>query len=127
VLGLDANHRELFYKELLTAYSEKPRTIVISTHLIEEAADIIEDVIIIKEGKVIIQEPVESVLSQGYSVSGAAGAVDSFIKGKNILGSDTLGGLKTAYILEKAVPENTPQGLEISRMDLQKLFIRMTN
>ncbi len=127
VLGLDANHRELFYRELLAAYSEKPRTIVISTHLIEEAADIIEDVIVIKEGKIIMQDSVESVLSQGYSVSGAAGAVDSFIKGKNILGADTLGGLKTAYVLEKAVPGNIPPGLEISRLDLQKLFIRMTN
>jgi ABC-2 type transport system ATP-binding protein len=32
VLGLDANHRDMFYKELLKNYSEKPKTIVISTH-----------------------------------------------------------------------------------------------
>lgn len=127
VLGLDANHRELFYKELLQTYCEKPRTIVISTHLIEEAADIIEEVIVIKNGKLILQDSVEKVLSQGYSVSGAASAVDSFIQGKSVLGVDTLGGLKTAYVLEKVDKDKMPAGLEISKLDLQKLFIRMTN
>lgn len=36
VLGLDANHREIFYQELIETYSDHPRTFVISTHLIEE-------------------------------------------------------------------------------------------
>lgn len=127
VLGLDANHRDLFYKELLLNYSERPKTIIISTHLIEEAADIIEDVIVIKAGKVIINDSVEKVLSQGYSVSGTAAAIDKFTVGKNVLGSDSLGGLKTAYLLEKIDKTNIPAGLEVARLDLQKLFIHMTN
>lgn len=127
VLGLDANHRDLFYKELLHNYNEKPKTIIISTHLIEEAADIIEDVIVIKNGKVLLQDSVEKVLSQGYSVSGTAAAVDNYIRGRNVLGVDSLGGLKTAYLLEKADKTGIPPGLEVSRLDLQKLFIHMTN
>jgi len=51
VLGLDANHRELFYRMLVEDYSERPRTIVLSTHLIEEIADIIEQVVILKEAQ----------------------------------------------------------------------------
>ena len=47
VLGLDANHRELFYRILLAKYGEKPFTVVLSTHLIEEVASIIEDVVIL--------------------------------------------------------------------------------
>ncbi len=130
VLGLDANHRELFYRELLQSYNAKPRTMVISTHLIEEAADIIEDVIVIKNGRVILQDSVESVLSQGYAVSGTVAVVDSFIKDKNVIGIDTLGGLKTAYIMEKLKKtsfEAIPSGLEVTKLDLQKLFIQMTN
>lgn len=128
VLGLDANHRDLFYKELLQNYSERPKIIVISTHLIEEAADIIEDVIVIKNGKVIMNDSVEKVLSQGYSVSGSAGAVDKFITGKKVLGMDTIGGLKTAYLLEgKIAQSDVPPGLEVSKLDLQRLFIYMTN
>jgi len=127
VLGLDANHRDLFYRELLLNYSETPKTIIISTHLIEEAADIIEDVIVIKNGKVLMNDSVENVLSQGYSVSGTTAAIDKFIAGKKVLGTDSLGGLKTAYLLEKIDKSAISDGLEVTKLDLQKLFIHMTN
>lgn len=127
VLGLDANFRDLFYRELLTNYSENPRTIVISTHLIEEAADVIEDVVIIKDGKIIMQDSVQSVLSNGYTVTGPAQAVDSFVLGKHVLGSDTLGGMKSAYLLEPLEQGNIPKGVEVSKMKLQNLFIHLTN
>ncbi|HEX2924809.1 MAG TPA: ABC transporter ATP-binding protein [Ruminiclostridium sp.] len=127
VLGLDANHRDLFYKELLQSYSERPKTIVISTHLIEEAADIIEEVVIIKSGKLLMKEPVEKVLSQGYAITGSISAVDSFTAGKNVLGADTIGGLKSAYVLGSLDKDSVPNGLEVSKPDLQKLFIHMTN
>ena len=126
VLGLDANHREMFYKLLLEKYAEKPFTAVISTHLIEEVSGIIEDVIIIKNGRVISNESCEELLSKGYTVSGTVAEVDSFIKDKQVIGTDTLGGLKTAYILGR-VEENVPEGLELTRLDLQKLFIQLTN
>lgn len=127
VLGLDANHRDLFYKELIQNYSENPRTIIISTHLIEEVADIIENAIVLKNGKIIMNDSVENILSQGYCVSGNASKVDQFIAGKNVIGTDTLGGLKTAYLMEKINQSSIPDGLEISKLDLQKLFIYMTN
>lgn len=127
VLGLDANHRDLFYKELIQSYSEKPRTIIISTHLIEEAADIIENAIVLKNGKILMNDSVENILSLGYCVSGNAEAVDKFIAGKNVLGTDALGGFKTAYLLGKINQSSIPDGLEVSKLDLQKLFIYMTN
>ena len=40
VLGLDANHRELFYSELIQSYSDNPRTFIVSTHLIEPEKDV---------------------------------------------------------------------------------------
>lgn len=51
VLGLDANHRDLFYKHVVNRYSERPATFVISTHLIEETAGIIERAVVIKKGR----------------------------------------------------------------------------
>jgi len=45
VLGLDANHRDLFYKVLIEKYSQSPCTIVISIHLIEEVSNIIENIV----------------------------------------------------------------------------------
>ncbi len=127
ILGLDANHRDLFYKELLKNYSINPRTIVISTHLIEEVSDIIEEVIIISKGKTLLFDTVENLLSQGYTVSGSSTAVENYIAGKNVLGVDSLGGLKSAYILDQLNRAELPEGLEISKLDLQKLFVHLTN
>jgi ABC-2 type transport system ATP-binding protein len=126
ILGLDANHRELFYRILLEKYSDHPCTIIISTHLIEEVSALIENVIIIKKSKIIKDESCENLLSQGYTVSGNASLVDTYIAGKNILGTDSIGGLKSAYILGTRGDE-IPAGIEISRLDLQKLFIKLTN
>lgn len=128
ILGLDANHRELFYKRLLEKYAAEPFTVVLSTHLIEEVASLIEDVVIIKEGRVLRQESRESLLAQGYTVSGGAAAVDAYLQGRQVLGVDSLGGLRTAYVLgapDKAAA--AAKDLEFGAIDLQKLFIRLTN
>ncbi len=126
VLGLDANHRDLFYRILIERYSENPCTIVISTHLIEEVSNVIEDIIIIKQGKIIKNESREELLSQGYTVSGVASIVDDYVADKNVIGVDQIGGLKTVYVLGK-LDKNVPEGIEISKLDLQKLFIQLTN
>ena len=125
VLGLDANHRELFYRRLIENYAARPRTVIISTHLIEEIADIVEQVVIIKEGRILLDKPAEEVKAMGYAISGKAGAVDAYCAGREVLDVESLGGLKTACILGK--PEDVPEELELSRLDLQKLFIRLTN
>ena len=125
VLGLDANHRDLFYKTLIARYAENPFCAVLSTHLVEEVSSIVEDVVIIHKGQILKNEPRDTLLAQGYTVSGSAALVDEFIKGKQVLACDTLGGLKTAHILGQRA-EVTP-GLEVSSLDLQKLFVQLTN
>jgi len=127
VLGLDANHRDLFYRIVIEKCSENPCTIIISTHLIEEAAGVIDHVIIIKDGEIIKDESRDDLMSKGYTATGAASVVDSFIADKNVLGTDSLGGLKTAYISEALDRSTVPSGIEISKMDLQRLFIQLTN
>lgn len=127
VLGLDANNRDLFYRLLLDKYIAQPFTIVISTHLIEEVSNIIEDVLIIKKGKILWNESRDELLGKGYTVSGSASAVEQYITGKKVIGVDALGGLKSAYILGDAGASQLPEGLEISRLDLQKMFVQMTN
>ena len=126
VLGLDANHRDLFYRTLLSRYTQRPFTAVISTHLIEEVASLIEDVVLIHKGEVLRQGSCQDLLSQGYTVSGPKGLVEEYLKGKNVLGVDALGGLESGYVLGEPDRTSLPQGLELSGLDLQKLFILMT-
>lgn len=125
VLGLDAGHRELFYRELLDSYGKNPRTIILSTHLIEEAASLLEEVVILHEGKVLCRKTCEELLHSGYTVSGKQTDIDAYISGKQVLSQHSIGGLKTAVIYGKPEKE-IPETLEMGRMDLQKLFVAMT-
>lgn len=127
VLGLDANHRDMLYRLMIEKYAENPCTIIISTHLIEEVSSVIEDVVIIKEGEIIRNTTRDALLSEGYSISGNADAVDLYIRGKTVIGADSLGTYKTAYIVGKADKKSIPDELEVSSLDLQKLFIQLTN
>lgn len=127
VLGLDANHRDMFYRFMLEKYGEKPFTAIISTHLVEAVASIFEHVVVINDGRIIKNEPRETLLASGYSVSGKTEAVREYVKDKEILGSDTLGSYETAYISGTRPKSGVPETLEIGKMDLQRLFIQLTN
>ncbi len=125
VLGLDANHRELFYRLLIERYAETGSTFIISTHLIDECANLIEKAIIIDKGRLVTADDTERIMENSYTVTGPAELVDKYTAGKTVVGSDTVGGIRSAYV--KGKPENVPQGLEISKASLQSLFIQMTN
>lgn len=126
VLGLDANHRELLYKIIVEEYADNPRMIAVATHIIEEVAGLLEEVIIIEKGKVIETDSVENLLSRGYCVTGKAELVDSLCVDKNVIGNESIGALKVAYILGHDNISEIPDGLEISPLNLQKLFIVLT-
>jgi len=126
VLGLDALHRDMFYKLLLEHYSNNPCTIVISTHLISEVANLVEHCFIIKKGKLIKDAPCEELLNAGYTVSGGSSLVDEYLHGKTVLSVNTLGGLKTAFLSgEMPTQSQLPQGLELGKANLQEYFIHL--
>jgi len=127
ILGLDANHRDMFYKILLEKYSQNPCTVVLSTHLIEEVSGVIEDVVIIRQGEILKQASQEELLANAFVITGNAAEVDRFTEGKKILGTESLGGFKTVYLSEFVEKSSLPSGLELSKMDLQKYFIQLTN
>lgn len=51
-LGMDAVARELFYRTLLADYAENPRTVIMSSHLIEEVEDLLDHVIFVDDGRI---------------------------------------------------------------------------
>lgn len=128
--GLDAAHRELFYSLLLEDYGEYPRTIILSTHLVEEVTHVIEDVIIIKEGRLVIQSLVEDLLQQVQIISGQKDKVDEFLINKKVLNREVYGNKGIAVIWEELSNEDyyslEKEGVAIDRITLQKLFIHIT-
>ncbi|CUN86581.1 ABC transporter ATP-binding protein [Clostridium disporicum] len=131
VLGLDANHRELFYKELMKDYIENPKTIILSTHIIEEVSSLLENVVILNDRKIVNTEESEELLNKVYTVSGLGQNVDKYIEAKEIVNIESLSNYKSVTVLgeinnkDKELAENL--GLEFSKVELQKLFIYLTN
>ena len=129
-LGLDAVARQLFYDRLLEDYSEHPRTVVLSTHLIDEVSNLLEHVIVIDDGRILVNESAESLRGTAATVAGTAKAVDRFATGRRVLHRENFGGLATVTIdaisaADRA--EASAAGLEFSPVSLQQLIVRLTN
>ena len=80
--GLDAVARRLFYDRLLADYAEHPRTVVLSTHLIDEVADLLERVVILDHGRVVLDADADDVRGSATTVSGQAAGVEEFVVGR---------------------------------------------
>jgi len=60
-LGLDILYRKQFYQRLLEDYFDEHKTIVITTHQVEEIEHILTDVMFIRDGRVVLDAPMEDV------------------------------------------------------------------
>jgi ABC-2 type transport system ATP-binding protein len=60
-LGLDILYRKQFYQRLLEDYFDDQKTILITTHQVEEVEHILTDVMFIRDGKVVLDAPMEVV------------------------------------------------------------------
>ncbi|MDI9582002.1 MAG: ABC transporter ATP-binding protein [Thermobispora sp.] len=129
-LGLDAPSRQLFYEQLLADYLAHPRTIIMSTHLIDEVSWLFEEVVIIHQGRLVIHEERDTLLSKGTSVTGPAALVDGFTAGMQVLGSRSLGPTKSVTVygeLDDARRRKAQEsGLELGPVPLQDLFTHLT-
>lgn len=126
VLGLDAQHRDMFYRLLMEHCGGGEQTVIISTHLIQEAAPLIEHAVIIKDGKILRNAPAEELKGAAHTVTGPAGLVDGYISGRRVLNTTSIGGLKTVCV-EGEPDARVPAGLEVSPMGLQDYFISLMN
>ncbi|GMX65156.1 ABC transporter ATP-binding protein [Paenibacillus elgii] len=129
-LGLDAVARGLFYEKLLEDYSIHPRTVILSTHLIDEVSRLLEHVIMIDGGKLILNEDTEALRGRAFAVIGTARNVEKFIRAREIIHQEAIGGLISATVMdelsEKERKEGEALGLEFSPVSLQQLVIHLT-
>ncbi|WP_390407175.1 ATP-binding cassette domain-containing protein [Lacticaseibacillus jixiensis] len=126
VLGLDANHRELFYQEFLATYAMRPRTFVIATHLIEEVSGLLSHVMVIDRGQVRLDEDTETLQQLGRVVSGPAALVEDYLTDVPVISSTRLGGMLTAYTLHAPLQRPLPADVSLDGIQLQRLFIELT-
>lgn len=129
VAGLDVVMRERFYQLLLADYAETGRTFIVSTHIIEEAANVFERVIILDKGRVIENTPVDELLAQFRAVSGHAEVVDQACMGVEVLTAQSLGLHKSVVVRSSpeklAMLEKCDADVTISPVNLQNAFVAL--
>lgn len=126
VAGLDVVAREQFYKLLLEEYSTSGRTFLISTHIIEEAADVLEEVIILHEGKILLVEETQELLERVRYVSGKAEEVDAAVAGLETHHPETLGRSKGVTVfLKPGQKVDESRDVSIQMVNLQKAFVAL--
>ena len=125
--GLDVVMRERFYQLLLEDFAQTNRTFLVSTHIIEEAASVFEQVIILDEGRILENCPTEELVDQFRYISGREDEVDRVCAGLEVLSVHQMGRHKTAAVRGGGVKlEDARQAdVDIVPMNLQNVFVAL--
>ncbi|MDP4120060.1 MAG: ABC transporter ATP-binding protein [Bacillota bacterium] len=125
-LGLDAVIRERFYDAVIEDFQKYPRTIIISTHLIDEVSRLFENVIIVDRGKILLQSDTMELKEKAYYISGKEDAVKACAEGTIILDEERFGStfIYSVYSRNGLKCQND---VEIQSIPLQKLFVYFIN
>jgi len=89
-LGLDILYRKQFYTTLLNDYFDEERTIIITTHQVEEVEGLLTDLIFIKNGRLILEAEMENIESQ---------FVELEVRGESVEHARTLGPISERSVL----------------------------
>jgi len=122
-LGFDAVMRHHFNTLLLESYTVCPRVIIVSTHLIDEIEKVTERLIIIDNGRILVEAGIDDIDEKAYTLSGHANAVAPLIDGLNCIGKTEAGSVMAAHIYDDRIAP--PEGVAIDRLSLQDFFINI--
>jgi ABC-2 type transport system ATP-binding protein len=128
-LGLDAVARQQFYDRLIADWTEQPRTVVLSTHLIEEIGDLLEHVVLIDRGRLLLDEDADTLRERALTVAGPAAAVAGFAAGRRVLRSEAVGGFTRAVVQTTGDGDHaaaSTAGLTAEPTSLQQLVVALS-
>jgi ABC-2 type transport system ATP-binding protein len=129
-LGLDAVARQIFYDRLLADYAEHPRTILLSSHLIDEIANLIERVLVIDQGRILMDESTEDARGGAFTVIGDTERVEEMLAEHEIIHRESMGRVTSVTVLGRLTPtlrrELQEADLDLAPVSLQQLVVRRT-
>lgn len=120
-LGLDVVYRKLFYATLLNDYFDHSKTIIVTTHQVEEIEHILTDVIFIDRGSVVLADNLESISQRFFEVAVTADKVAA-AKALNPIAERPEVG-KHVYLYETESPERLSELGEPQPPRLADLFV----
>ncbi|PVW04354.1 ABC transporter ATP-binding protein [Microbacterium sp. Gd 4-13] len=124
-LGLDATARRFFYDALMQDYIDHPRTIIVSTHLIDEMEPLLEHVVIVDGGRLVREAAADELRGSAITLSGLTATVDDLAAGHRVLQRRTVGGLSSVVVeatdADSITERATRAGAQVSPATLQDL------
>lgn len=128
--GMDMSVRSDFYRALLKDYIAYPRTIILSSHHLDEIENLIEDVLLIEAGQKILHLSVDEFKEYAIGVTGTAGLIEELIKSREVYLKQKVGTEKEYVVVksEKGVTEQAKRlGLDITIVSPSDLSMYLTN
>ncbi|WP_078553054.1 ABC transporter ATP-binding protein [Bacillus alkalicellulosilyticus] len=129
--GMDAAVRKDFYRALLKDYLQHPRTIVLSSHLVNEIEDILEDILLIKEGEVLLHLEVDELKKYAVGLRGKNEIVEKWVEGHEIIYQESFGVNQSYHVVRNLFNESTIEqikksGVEVTAVDVNDLCVYLT-
>jgi ABC-2 type transport system ATP-binding protein len=121
VLGFDPVMRKTFYELLQECCAEKPKTVIVSTHIIDEIEKVAERLIIIDKGRLILFSDMTEIDEKAFSVIGPADAVKTATAGLHVIGETSAGGFLSHYVYDNRIDGS--ENYSVSSLGLQEFFI----
>ncbi|SDN19268.1 ATP-binding cassette domain-containing protein [Alkalicoccus daliensis] len=127
-IGMDAGARKHIYQVLLEDFMEHPRTILFSTHFIDETENLFESVCILKEGEKVFEEKISSLNERVLRIRGADKKVKGYAESGDVLHTSVFFDDTTAVVLFPSdnVPP-VPKDLQTEKVSLQDFYIHYTD
>src|ERR1700677_746026 len=120
-LGLDILARRGFYDALVNDYMDDTRTILITTHQVEEVENLLTDVIFIDRGRIVLDSSLEDVATRFTAVAVAAARLDAARAEKPFYERHILG--KVVLYFENVDPGKLEGFGEIHTPSVSDLFV----
>ena len=120
-LGLDILYRKQFYDSLLNDYFDRNRTIVVTTHQVEEIQNVLTDVMFISHGRVVFEHSMEELESRFLEVAVPAGQVAAARALKPINARQVLG--RSILLFDQGDPHQLAALGEVRTPRIADLFV----
>jgi ABC-2 type transport system ATP-binding protein len=125
-LGLDVLSRKAFYEMLIDEWCDGERSVVISTHQVEEIESLLSDVLMLNEGKLVLSLSLEDIDTRFVALSHDAEVAEQMAAAHPLLRYRTGPGQASAAIFDGAPPEHVQALGRRMRPSLVDLFVALT-
>ncbi|GAA0342381.1 ABC transporter ATP-binding protein [Bacillus carboniphilus] len=130
--GMDSSVRKDFYRALLKDFIEHPRTIILSSHLLGEVENLLEDILLIKEGEKVFHMAVPELKEFAIGIRGSDELVTKWTKNKNVLSRQKISDHVSYVVIENDLTDSDTQemrrlGLNLSAVELDDLCSYLTS